>query len=204
MLSRMVRSSARSSGSSTVSSACATAPGTSRAARCCARSAIASFCSWKKRWAIVSAPVTTSWPAPVNHCDTLVRRISLPLMSTSTAGMMLMASSAPTSLVRNLANGAARRCSTQSLSRLRASTKTRATSSARFDREQRRQQDVVDQLRLDLRRPARQPEQAGHDRDQQRGQRREDARIVEQPAPGRGSGQRRRAYRRSPEHGGVT
>jgi hypothetical protein len=70
-------------------------------------------------------------------------------------------------------------------------------------RQQRVEQHVGQELRLDLRRPARQPEQAGHHRDQQRGQCREHARVVEQPAPREGGG-RRRAHRRSPEHDAIT
>src|SRR6185503_19755221 len=60
----------------------------------------------------------------------LVLMISLPLISTSTAGMMLMASSAPTSFARYLANGAACRWSHQSFSRLRVRTSPSVNSSA--------------------------------------------------------------------------
>ena len=77
------------------------------------------------------AEASTCSIGALNQRSTLLRMSSLPTISTSTAGMKVMPSSAATSLARNRANGSARRRSTTSLTMLRASTKTSATRMVR-------------------------------------------------------------------------
>ena len=74
---------------------------------------------------------STSSIGGLNHRLALLRMSSLPTMSTSTDGMIVIPSSAATSFERNRANGRARRRSTRSLMTLRASTKASATSIVR-------------------------------------------------------------------------
>jgi len=75
---------------------------------------------------------STSFIGALNHRSTLLRITSLPTRSTSTAGMIVIPRSTVTSLARNRANGSPWRRSTNSLTMLRARTKTSATRIVRF------------------------------------------------------------------------
>ena len=77
------------------------------------------------------ADASTSPIGASNQRATLLRMSSLPTIETSSAGTSVMASSTATSLARKRANGSDPRRSTSSLTMLRVSTNTSATTIVR-------------------------------------------------------------------------